>query len=48
MAATGCDGFMKEAVVRARVELALKEDAERIFEALGINTTEALRHALDL
>ena len=34
---------MKEAVVRARVEPALKEDAERVFEALGINTTEAIR-----
>ncbi len=34
---------MKEAVVRARVEPELKEDAERVFKALGINTTEAIR-----
>lgn len=34
---------MKEAVVRARVKPELKEDAERVFEALGINTTEAIR-----
>lgn len=39
----GYVGAMKEAVVRARVEPALKEDAERVFEALGINTTEAIR-----
>jgi DNA-damage-inducible protein J len=34
---------MKEAVVRARVELRLKEEAETIFECLGISTTEAIR-----
>jgi DNA-damage-inducible protein J len=34
---------MKECVVRARVESQLKEDAEAIFAALGINTTEAIR-----
>ena len=43
MASMGYVGAMKEAVVRARVEPALKEDAERVFEALGINTTEAIR-----
>jgi DNA-damage-inducible protein J len=34
---------MKDAVVRARVEPRLKEDAETVFEALGISTTEAIR-----
>jgi DNA-damage-inducible protein J len=34
---------MKEAVVRARVQADLKDDAERIFATLGINTTEAIR-----
>jgi len=34
---------MKEATVRARVGVELKEDAEKIFETLGINTTEAIR-----
>lgn len=34
---------MKEAIVRARVHTDLKEDAERVFETLGINTTEAIR-----
>ncbi|MGL4399272.1 MAG: type II toxin-antitoxin system RelB/DinJ family antitoxin [Luteolibacter sp.] len=34
---------MKEAVVRARVHSELKEDAEKVFEKLGINTTEAIR-----
>ncbi len=34
---------MKEAVVRARIDSKLKEDAERVFETLGINTTEAIR-----
>ncbi|MES2997530.1 MAG: type II toxin-antitoxin system RelB/DinJ family antitoxin [Verrucomicrobiota bacterium] len=34
---------MREAVVRARVHPDLKEDAERVFETLGINTTEAIR-----
>jgi DNA-damage-inducible protein J len=34
---------MKEAVVRARVEAGLKEEAETVFECLGISTTEAIR-----
>ena len=34
---------MKDAIVRARVELGLKEEAERVFESLGISTTEAIR-----
>ncbi|NJM38687.1 MAG: type II toxin-antitoxin system RelB/DinJ family antitoxin [Akkermansiaceae bacterium] len=34
---------MKEAVVRARVQSELKTDAEKIFETLGISTTEAIR-----
>ncbi len=34
---------MKDAVVRARVEPRLKEDAETVFETLGISTTEAIR-----
>lgn len=34
---------MKDAVVRARVEPRLKEDAEIVFETLGISTTEAIR-----
>ena len=34
---------MKNAVVRARVQFELKEDAEKVFEALGINTSEAIR-----
>ena len=34
---------MKEAVVRARVDSALKEEAEAVFGALGIITTEAIR-----
>jgi DNA-damage-inducible protein J len=34
---------MKEVVVRARVHSDLKEDAEKVFEKLGINTTEAIR-----
>jgi DNA-damage-inducible protein J len=34
---------MKEAVVRARVEPRLKEEAENVFECLGISTTEAIR-----
>jgi DNA-damage-inducible protein J len=34
---------MKEAVVRARVQPELKADAEKVFEILGINTTEAIR-----
>jgi DNA-damage-inducible protein J len=34
---------MKDAVVRARVEPRLKEEAETVFECLGISTTEAIR-----
>ena len=34
---------MKGSVVRARVEPDLKEDAERIFKTLGIDTSEAIR-----
>ena len=36
-------GAMKEAVVRARIDSSLKADAEKVFVALGINTTEAIR-----
>jgi len=36
-------GAMKEAVVRARIDSSLKADAEKVFIALGINTTEAIR-----
>lgn len=34
---------MKDAIVRARVRPDLKADAEKVFDALGINTTEAIR-----
>ena len=34
---------MKDAIVRARVRSDLKADAEKVFESLGINTTEAIR-----
>jgi len=34
---------MKDAVVRARVEPRLKQEAEIVFECLGISTTEAIR-----
>lgn len=34
---------MKDAIVRARVRPDLKADAEKVFETLGINTTEAIR-----
>jgi addiction module RelB/DinJ family antitoxin len=34
---------VKEAVVRARVESSLKEEAESVFACLGISTTEAIR-----
>jgi DNA-damage-inducible protein J len=34
---------MRDAVVRARVQPDLKADAEKVFETLGINTTEAIR-----
>ncbi len=43
VALTGYIEAMKEAVVRARVNLDLKRDAEKVFETLGINTTEAIR-----
>jgi len=33
----------KTSTVRARLEPDLKRDAERIFDQLGINTTEAIR-----
>ena len=39
----GYNGAMKEAIVRARVDSKLKSDAEAVFGALGINTTEAIR-----
>ncbi len=35
--------IMKDAVVRARVATDLKEDAEEVFEELGLTTTEAIR-----
>ena len=34
---------MKDAIVSARVQPDLKADAERVFDKLGINTTEAIR-----
>ncbi len=34
---------MKEAVVRARVDSGLKADAEKVFDTIGISTTEAIR-----
>ena len=34
---------MKDAIVRARVRSDLKVDSEKVFESLGINTTEAIR-----
>ena len=34
---------MNDAVVRARVDSGLKRDAEEVFGALGINTTDAIR-----
>jgi len=34
---------VKDAIVRARVEPRLKEEAESVFECLGISTTEAIR-----
>lgn len=33
----------KDTYVRARVDGGLKEDAERIFDSLGLSTTEAIR-----
>ncbi len=34
---------MKDAVVRARIASDLKEEAEEVFEELGLTTTEAIR-----
>ena len=34
---------MKDAVIRARVDETLKNDAERVFERIGLSTTEAIR-----
>jgi DNA-damage-inducible protein J len=34
---------MSDTTVRARVDLALKEETDRIFSELGISTTEAIR-----
>ncbi|WP_018970069.1 type II toxin-antitoxin system RelB/DinJ family antitoxin [Rubritalea marina] len=34
---------MQDTVVRARVSSALKEDTEKVFDALGLTTTEAIR-----
>ncbi len=33
----------KDTYVRARVDGVLKEDAERIFDSLGLSTAEAIR-----
>jgi DNA-damage-inducible protein J len=34
---------MQDTVVRARVSSALKEDTEKVFDSLGLTTTEAIR-----
>jgi len=34
---------MKDAVIRARVDETLKNDAEKVFERIGLSTTEAIR-----
>ena len=34
---------MQDAVVRARVDSGLKKDTEKVFEKLGLTTTEAIR-----
>jgi len=34
--------MQKSAMVRARVEPKLKEDAEKLFEQLGLSTTQAI------
>lgn len=34
---------MRDAVVRARVDSGLKSDTEKVFERLGLTTTEAIR-----
>ena len=34
---------MQDAVVRARVDSGLKNETEKVFEKLGLTTTEAIR-----
>ncbi len=34
---------MKDTVVRARVSSRLKEESEKVFDSLGLTTTEAIR-----
>ena len=34
---------MKDTVVRARVSSRLKEETEKVFDSLGLTTTEAIR-----
>ena len=34
---------MKDTVVRARVNSDLKEETEKVFDSLGLTTTEAIR-----
>jgi DNA-damage-inducible protein J len=34
---------MQDAVVRARVDSSLKNDTEKVFDKLGLTTTEAIR-----
>lgn len=34
---------MQDAVVRARVDSTLKNDTEKVFDKLGLTTTEAIR-----
>ena len=34
---------MQDAVVRARVDSRLKNDTEKVFDKLGLTTTEAIR-----
>lgn len=34
---------MKDAVVRARIDAGLKQDAEDVLDSLGMSTTEAIR-----
>ena len=34
---------MKDTVVRARVNSELKEETEKVFDSLGLTTTEAIR-----
>lgn len=35
--------IMQDAVVRARVDSSLKNDTEKVFDKLGLTTTEAIR-----